>query len=254
MTNTIRLNKTDSRFFKQNIVGWEVIKPLALDSVISKEKEIISEYEPAMITAFLPLNDITTIGHFSACNYQFIECRLLVEKELGNEQTTYNLYPYEFEQVTTRGQLTGLINACQEMTFDDRFFNDPLIDNQLALQRNIYFLEQSYRRPNEYIFILKNSIKNEICGFRSLRLNTPTEASMLITGIVKEKLNENIEEFINLFELEKLEEMNVRIVKAVISAQNHDEINRYIAKYNFNITGTKILFRKILKSLKQEIA
>lgn len=245
MTNTIRLNKTDSRFFKQNIIAWEVNNALDLEAVISKEKEIINKYDPAIITAFLPLNDVITIGHFTACNYQFIECRLLVEKELGSEQTTYNLYPYEFEQVTSRGQLTGLINACREMTFDDRFFNDPLIDNQLALQRNIYFLEQSLRRQNEYIFILTNSIRNQIYGFRSFRLNTPTEASMLIAGIVKEKLDENIEEFINLFELEKLEEMDVRIVKAVISSQNYNEINRYIAKYGYKMYDSRILFRKM---------
>jgi len=249
MTSTIRLNKIDSRFFNQNIIAWEVKGALGLDEVISKEKEIISEFDPTMITVFLPLNNITSIGHFSACNYQFIECRLLVEKELGDEQTTTNLFPYEFEQVTSRAQLTSLISACLEMTFDDRFFNDPLIDNQLALQRNIYFLEQSYKRQNEYIFILKNSFRNEICGFRSMKLNSPTDASMLITGIVKKKLDENLEELINLFELEKLEDLNVRTVKAVISAQNYDEINRYIAKYGYTISASKILFRKILKSL-----
>jgi hypothetical protein len=101
----------------------------------------------------------------------------------------------------------------------------------------------------KYIFILKNSIKNEICGFRSFRLNTPLEASMLITGIVKEKLTENIEVFINLFELETLVEMDIRLVKAVISAQNYNEINRYIAKYGYTISDSKILFRKILRSL-----
>jgi hypothetical protein len=97
--------------------------------------------------------------------------------------------------------------------------------------------------------MLKNSIRNKICGFRSFRLNTPTGASMLITGIVKEKLDENFEELINLFELEKLEEMNIRTVKAVISAQNHNEINRYIAKYGYAIQGTRVLFRKILKAV-----
>jgi hypothetical protein len=176
----------------------------------------------------------------------FIPSLTLIRK-WGN--TRFNRYPYEFEQVTMHEQLNSLIQVCRQMTFDDRFFNDPLIDNQLALERNIFFLEQSFRRQNEYIFILKNSIRNEICGFRSFRLNTPAEASMLITGIVKEKLDENIEEFINLFELEKLEEMNVRTVKAVISAQNHDEINRYIAKYGYAIQGTRVLFRKILKNL-----
>jgi predicted house-cleaning noncanonical NTP pyrophosphatase (MazG superfamily) len=72
---------------------------------------------------------------------------------------------------------------------------------------------------------------------------------MLITGIVKEKLTENIEEFINLFELETLVEMDIRLVKAVISAQNYNEINRYIAKYGYTISDSKILFRKILRSL-----
>jgi hypothetical protein len=43
--------------------------------------------------------------------------------------------------------------------------------------------------------------------------------------------------------------MNVQsVLKAVIST-NYNEINRYIAKYAYKINDSKILFRKILKSL-----
>jgi hypothetical protein len=172
-----------------------------------------------------------------------------VEKEISDEQSSYNLYPYEFEQVTERIQLAQLIHVCPKMMFDDRFFNDSLVDNQLALKRNIYFLEKSYDRKNEYIYILKNGISKEILGFRSFKINSRNEASMLITGTLKEKQHENIQELINLFELEQLNEKDMRFVKAVISAQNYDEINRYIAKYNYAIYDSQILFRKILKPL-----
>ena len=244
--NEIQLNKTDSRFFKQNIIGWNVNDSMDIKVVISKEKEIVSAYNPAMITAFLPVGDVKSISHFSACNYQFIECRLLVEKDL-NEVKSYNLYPYEFIEVTNRTQLNILKKIFRTLTFDDRFFHDPLVDRELALQRNIFFLEQSYKRKNEFIYILQNSFSKEVLGFRSFKLNSKTEASMLISGIVKEKQEENLQEFINLFELEKLYNLNIRSVKAVISAQNFDEINHYIAKYGYTIYDSKILFRKVLK-------
>ena len=241
----VQLNKTDSRFFKQNIIGWNV-SSMDIKAIISKEKEIVSKYNPAMITAFLSVGDVKTISHFSACNYQFIECRLLVEKEL-NEVKTYNLYPYEFIEITNRTQLNVLKKICSSLTFDDRFFHDPLVDRELALQRNIYFLEQSYKRKNEFIYILQNGFSKEFLGFRSFKLNSITEASMLISGIVKEKQEENLQEFINLFELEILDNLNIRSVKAVISVQNFDEINRYISKYAYTIYDSKILLRKILK-------
>ena len=72
---------------------------------------------------------------------------------------------------------------------------------------------------------------------------------MLITGILKDKQKENIQELINLFELQQLNEMSIRFVKAVISTQNNDEINRYIAKYGYTISGSKILFRKVFRKL-----
>jgi hypothetical protein len=50
-------------------------------------------------------------------------------------------------------------------------------------------------------------------------------------------------------ELNRDKYTGVRTVKAVISAQNYDEINRYIAKYGYTFSASKILFRKILKSL-----
>jgi len=43
--------------------------------------------------------------------------------------------------------------------------------------------------------------------------------------------------------------MNIRRIKAVISITNTDEINRYISKYGYTISDSKILFRKILKPL-----
>lgn len=70
------------------------------------------------------------------------------------------------------------------MQFDDWFFIDPKIDNKLALELNLYFLEQSYKRKSEHIYVLHNSISKEILGFHSFKLPSESEATMLINGFV----------------------------------------------------------------------
>jgi len=249
--DNIFLNKTDSRYFGCNIVGWNVLKPLNTNDIAVQLKEILKQYDPALITVFLPVGDIISSGNFPIHEFQFIECRLLIEKELTEPTGSYITYPYEFLEVTQRNQLNRLKKACENMFFDDRFFTDPLIDDQLAFHRNIFFLEQSYTRKNEFIYILQNSNTNEILGFRSFQTTSKAEASMLISGYISEKKEENFQELINLLELETLHETGIQLIKAVISVQNYDEINRYISKYGYKIYDSKILLRKLLKPLRK---
>lgn len=149
----VKLNRTDSKLFNFNVVDWKIENKITLTTFNQIEANAINLHNPKMITAFLPVHLIDTISLFTNNNYQFIECRIFIEKHLINSYNTSNLYPYEFVQVSSRKQLSELIDACSFMTFDDRFTNDPDINKKDALNRNIYFLEQSFKRKNEYIFI-----------------------------------------------------------------------------------------------------
>ena len=241
------INKTDSRFFGQNLVGWKFNDENHIPVVKKHEVEILQKYQPAMISVFIPVNYISSVHAFSKMGYDFMECRLFVQKELDGHTKSYSLYPYEFIEITSRKELNNLLKIFDHITFDDRFFADPEIDNKLAIKRNIFFLEQSLKRKYERIFILQNSNNNEILGFRSLKFKDNKEVDMLISGIVQEKTEENIQELINVFELQILDDMGVQQINMVISAKNYDEINRYLSKYNYIITDSKLVLRKILK-------
>jgi hypothetical protein len=45
----------------------------------------------------------------------------------------------------------------------------------------------------------------------------------------------------------KLADLIILSVNAVLSAKNYDEIKRYISKYQYKISDSKLVLRKILK-------
>jgi len=245
MNNLIQINKTDSRFFGAKAIDWKIAIPLSREQVIREEAELIQKFNPFIITVFISHHDIQSIATFTSCGYEFIESRLLVEREMDDSNVIFNLFPYEFIEVTEKSQLKKIRELFEHFQFDDRFSIDPKIDKKLGQQRNFYFLEQSLKRKDEYIYMLQNSITHEISGFRSFKISPGYEASLLVSGII-EKPGEDICELINIFELEKLSDMNIRRVKAVISITNTDEINRYIAKYGYTLSGSKIVLRKMV--------
>ena len=246
--NHFFLNKTDSRSFRQNLVTWKFDAGADFTVIEKQEQEIIQKFQPAMISVFLPVQSVPAVHAFTKLGYEFMECRLLIEKELDGPVKSYTLYPYEFIEIISRRELKHLIAAFQDFAFDDRFFADPQIDDQLALNRNKFFLEQSLKRKNERVFVLQNSNSGELLGFRSFKLKNNTVVDMLISRFLQKKTNENIQELINLFELQLFNDLGVQKIHAVLSAKNYDEINRYLSKYAYTITDSKIVVRKILKS------
>jgi len=168
--NSIRLNKTDSRFFGANAIDWKLTNPVSREQVFIEEAELIEKFNPFIITAFISHHNIQSIATFTSCGYEFIESRLLVEREMDDANVSYNLFPYEFIEVTEKNQLNKISELFVHFRFDDRFSIDPKIDKKLGQQRNFFFLEQSLKRKDEYIYMLQNSITHEISGFRSFKI------------------------------------------------------------------------------------
>ncbi len=239
------LNLTDSALFGRSIVDIDAKEDheINLEQI---ENEIIKRWNPVLINAFVPVNHLTLINRFTSHGYQFIEIRMHAVKEIDDHFSTKDLFPYEFYRVNEPEDLEELISVCSQMSFDDRYSCDPEIDPELALKRNIFFLRQSFERDQEPIFILNNRHHPGILGFRSFKVESRVEASMLLSGVVNHHQSEKYRAMINLFELEELAGMDIRFINAVISARNYSEINHYISQFKYSIDKVQFVCRKLL--------
>jgi hypothetical protein len=200
---------------------------------------------PFLVTTYLPIQSVEHIAEIQELGFQFIECRVYVTKEIRQYYSTNDLYPFSFQRVNDYPVLNELLKRSETMDFDDRYSCDPRINKGLALKRNLVFLEQSFQRDNEPIFILKNEFSEEILGFRSFRLDSDIEVSMLLCGVLPNQQSDKYLRMINSFELEALGKIGVQYVNAVLSARNYSEVNRYIAENGFQIEKIEYVCRKI---------
>jgi hypothetical protein len=238
----VKLNITDSILFCRNVVDIEVDDVFETD-LEKIEDEIITFYNPLLINTFLSIDHLKAIAWFTGNGYQFIEIRIHAVKEIDDHFSTKDLFPYEFYRVNEPEEL---LVACAQMSFDDRYSCDPEIDPLLALKRNIFFLRQSFERDQEPIFILNNRHHPGILGFRSFKVESRVEASMLLSGVINHLHSEKYRSMINLFELEQLAVMDIRFINAVISARNYSEINHYISQFKYSIDKVQFVCRKHL--------
>ena len=237
-------NGTDS-----NLLGLPVYDIEMAPHIIALHAEIESTIAgltfPCLLNAYINIDDLNSISVFTDLQFQFIECRLHVLKELQEKFHSIVLFPFVFNRINEVSDLADLIRQCEGMNFDDRYSCDHHIDREVALNRNIFFLRQSFIRDNEPIFVLKNQFDNSVLGFRSFRLDSEIEASMLLCGVNKSINEEKYLKMISLFELEVLSNLGIRYISAVLSARNSGEINRYIADHGYTIEKIQYVCRRI---------
>lgn len=245
MSLLLKENPTDTELFGYSVYDLRLEE--SFDDETFRES-LISLNKPNLITAYLPVDQIASIEKLGHLGFQFVECRLHVTKEPKGYFNSLDLFPYTFNRVNDTDELEALINLCDSMEFDDRYSCDHRISRDLALGRNKFFLRQSFERDSEPIYILKNSYSGEVLGFRSFRLDSDIEVSMLLCGVVPGYLADKHLQMINTFELEVIGELGVQYIKAVISARNYLEINRYLTQNGFLIDYAEYVCRRITES------
>ncbi len=240
----VRVDQSTSKIFKGNVIDWIINnKAVSFEKISSIDNEIKIKYNPRIVTAFFTSSELQIFNYLINLQYEFIQCRLSVEKEITPNY--YNLYPFELVRVSEANQLKELLELCNNIIFDDRFSIDPKISNKLALQRIKFFLEQSFANKNEFIFLLVDKVNKSFHGFRSFSVNTNHTAKMLLSGTVKSDALFDYGKIINYLETTEFNDLDIRKVKTVISINNYDEINRYISEFSYKVVNANIVLRKI---------
>ena len=239
----INLDQKASCIFNFPVVDWTVNTKLLTPKLLQDiEFKIIQEYKPEILSVFLTSPTPEKINLFIKAGFEFIQSRLSLEKTISAQHV--NFYPFELVLVTEEKQLDELIQLCSGIEFDDRFSIDPVIKPEKALQRNIYFLKESFKKKDEFVFLLINNTQKTVCGFRSFKTDKNHTASMFLSGITRKDNLFDYAGIICYLELQALDYLNIKKVKSVISINNFEEINRYIAELGYKVFNSNTVMRK----------
>ena len=214
------------------------------------EKNMIKDFDPVYAYCKINAKDITSLHKFEEIGFRFSEFRL--NTSLCVEDTdfsTYSFFPYQIELLSEEEYQVKATKILISSFADDRFSIDPLIGVKFSKERIKANLQKSFKSyPREFVLGLVNSNTKELVAFRTGSCSR-NEVFYYQYG-VSPKYNFN--QFASMLEIGVIaffKEKGLRIINAVTTGFNTDELSRLLAN-NFKIDSSIILLRKVYKTIK----
>lgn len=236
---------SESKLFNGNIIRiteWE--NP---EEIIASERDIIDEYNPLYIFLSIDANNIGTIQHLENQGYGFSEFRIHSLLQIDNNfEANEAPYPYRLELLGDGEHLLRAQKMLEDQLPDDRFFNDPLMDKEIARNREMINLEKSFNSwPKEFILGLFNIQTNKLIGFRSGAFRSEKEVDYYLYGIGKGFDKQQFSQMLDRLSISFLYQRGVRFIHSVTTGFNTHELNRLIKHHGFKVETTEVILRKV---------
>lgn len=241
----ITLMTAESRLFGGPIIRiseWD-----SIEQVIDREPVIIESHNPVYIYCALDANEIASIQYLENHQYGFSEFRIHSLLQIGNNfEATEAPYPYRLELLGDGEHLLRAQKMLEDQLPDDRFFNDPLMDKEIARNREIINLEKSFNSwPKEFILGLFNIQTNKLIGFRSGAFRSEKEVDYYLYGIGKGFDKQQFSQMLDRLSISFLYQRGVRFIHSVTTGFNTHELNRLIKHHGFKVETTEVILRKV---------
>lgn len=245
----IILKNIESELFGGDVVlleDWD-----SVEEIVNIETELVEQYKPLYVYCAVNSADIKSIQFLESHGYQFSEFRFRSWLPLnGISEGSNKSYPYEVRLVGDNPDLDICKDILKSSAPDDRFFNDPKINKEAALLRIQLNLEKSFSGwPNEFILGLYNVQTGKLIGFRSGAFDTEKEVTFYLYGIRSGFDHVKYSELLDNLSIQFLQNKGVRIIHAISTGLNVDELNRLIKHHGFKIERTEVFMRKLFKSI-----
>lgn len=236
----------ESKLFNGNVIQlseWD-----KTEDIISAEAGIIEQYKPVYIFCALNSTEISAIQYLEKNGYGFSEFRIYSNLQLKDTEDSRDaMFPYQIRLLGDEGHLQEVKSILSKNMPDDRYFNDPLIDKNLARSREIRNIEKSFHSwPKEFIAGLFNVQTNKLIGFRSGALRNDMEADYYLYGIAPGYEKQHYSKMLDHLCIGFLHSRGIRIIHSVTTGFNTEELNRLIKHHDFRIENTKVMMRKVI--------
>lgn len=217
------------------------------EEILQEERDILNKFQPRYIYCAVVATDLATIQQLEDHGYRFSEFR--IQSRLFTAETdisTRSFYPYQAELITDPDDLERAVDILLSTRHDDRFSNDPTLGADFSTRRIEANLRKSFHNwPNEFLLGLYNTLRGELVGFRSGAFLSKTEAHYYQYGIKPGLDFEHTAGMLEAFTIEFLASRGTEIINVVSTGFNTPELNRLLKNYDFRITSTQVLMRKV---------
>ncbi len=210
-------------------------------AIESRQKKETRNY----ITCKLAIDDIVLIHAAEAAGFNYVETQFQTTLRLTKTFETAK-YPYDYVRVDSQEQLLAVQNIAEETILHDRFTRDPRVGKISSGMRYRRYLEDSYHRDDDEIWAVKSRSTGQLLTFRSHRILSKNEVSLLIGGVHPSFKDIGLGVISSHFCFNQLRSAGFRRALTYISAANTPIMNLEVGHFDFRIGHTFVVMRAVL--------
>lgn len=243
----INILKAESALFGQNIIqleNWNTV-----EEIIVAEKETLKKYKPSYIYCQVIATNIQAIQQLEELGFSFNEFRIKSMMHTDDYSISAgSFYPFYAEPITEKNDLEKAVKILLSNRQDDRFSNDPVLNRNFSRKRIEANLRKSFKlNHKEFLIGLFNDQRDELVAFRSGAFLSKNEAHYYQYGVHPGFDFDHTAKMLEAFAIDYLISKNIKIIYAISTGFNTDELNRLLKNYDFRVVSTQVLMRKVYK-------
>lgn len=196
------------------------------------------------ITCKLPIENIHLIHAAEAAGFHFVETQFKTSLRLNKTFNT-SKYPYDYLALDSSDDLSEVFEIAENTIEHDRFSRDPRVGSTASGLRYRKYLEDSFQRDDDEIWVVKSRSTGQILTFRSHRRVSSEEVSLLIGGVHPNFKDVGLGIVSSHFCFNQLRQAGYRRAVTHISAANTPIVNLEVGHLGFRVIQTYVVLRAI---------
>lgn len=238
----VKVLSLESKYYGKKVI--QISHPENSSELLKKMEALKANFEKGLVYCVVEAHEIRTIQDLEVYGFGFVEFRIHSWLRIGDKPLNSNIFPFKIEPVGDEEQLETIKGILQSKTPDDRYYNDYLLDNDIARKRELFNIEKSFNSwPKEFILALMNTQNNSLIGFRSGAFKNEREVMFYLYGVSELHEEEQISKILDHYCIDYLYTMGARIIHTISSGFNIQELNRLILNHGFKIEKSEVVLR-----------
>lgn len=242
MTYALDYLEIDSKVF--DLSAWNLSDIESESDFLEVIQSVSNSQNTNYITCKLPIESIHLIHAAEAAGFQFVETQFKTTLRL-NKTFDVSKYPYDYVALESPDDLPEVLKIAESTIEHDRFSRDPKIGSMASGLRYRKYLEDSFQRDDDEIWVVKSRSTGQILTFRSHRRVSKEEVSLLIGGVHPDFKDVGLGIISSHFCFNQLRQAGYRRAVTQISAANTPIVNLEVGHLGFRVGQTYVVMRAI---------
>lgn len=196
------------------------------------------------ITCKLPIEGIHLIHAAEEAGFHYVETQFKTTLRLNKTFDT-SKYPYDYVCLDSSDDLPEVLKIAENTIEHDRFSRDPRIGLKASGLRYRTYIEDSFQRESDEIWVVRSRSTGQVLTFRSHRRVNEDEVILLIGGVHPDFKDVGLGIISSHFCFNQLRQAGYRRAVTHISAANTPIVNLEVGHLGFRVGQTYVVMRAI---------